>query len=127
METPKLATVEIKAFVPARDFELSKNFYAALGFEIPWSDEHLAYVHFGNTSFLLQSFYVEDHCKNFVMHLLVENVDEWWRHVQAKNIATEFSVKVGELKDQPWGMREFIIIDPSGVLWHVAQNTAPKP
>ena len=27
-----LATVEIKAFVPATDFELSKNFYLALGF-----------------------------------------------------------------------------------------------
>lgn len=30
-----LDTVEIKAFVPARDFELSKRFYADLGFQIP--------------------------------------------------------------------------------------------
>jgi predicted lactoylglutathione lyase len=27
-------TVEIKAFVPARDFELSKRFYADVGFDI---------------------------------------------------------------------------------------------
>ena len=25
-------------------------------------------------------------------------------------------------KDQPWGMRDFVVIDPSGVLWRIAQN-----
>ena len=52
-----LAAVEIKAFVPSRDFEKSKQFYHALGFEIPWTSEDLAYVRYGETSFLLQSFY----------------------------------------------------------------------
>jgi len=37
-----LAAVEIKAFVPAADFGLSKQFYAALGFEIPSSSDDLA-------------------------------------------------------------------------------------
>jgi hypothetical protein len=37
-----MATVEIKAFVPARDFELSKRFYVDLGFEIEsLSDDRL--------------------------------------------------------------------------------------
>jgi hypothetical protein len=52
-----LAAVEIKAFVPSRDFEKSKQFYLALGFEIPWTSEDLAHVRHGETSFLLQSFY----------------------------------------------------------------------
>ena len=47
-----LAVVEIKAFVPARDFEKSKQFYLALGFEIPWTSDDLAYVRYGETSFL---------------------------------------------------------------------------
>jgi len=53
-----LTAVEIKAFVPARDFERAKAFYRALGFELPWSSDELAYVRHGNTSFLLQRFYV---------------------------------------------------------------------
>jgi hypothetical protein len=41
----------IKAFVPAKDFELSKRFYADLGFELAWSSGDLAYFHGGGTSF----------------------------------------------------------------------------
>ena len=39
-----LTTVEVKAFVPARDFALSKQFYQDLGFELAWSDDDLAYI-----------------------------------------------------------------------------------
>jgi len=48
-----LAAVEIKAFVPAADFALTKEFYVALGFEVPWSSVDLAYVRHGETIFLL--------------------------------------------------------------------------
>ena len=37
-----LTAVEVKAFVPSLDFKKSKQFYLALGFEIPWSSEELA-------------------------------------------------------------------------------------
>lgn len=117
-----LSTVEIKAFVPAHDFEVSKQFYLAVGFTMPWSDDELAYFHAGNASFLLQNFYVEAHAKNFQIHLLVENVDDWHAHVIQQDIAGRFGVKVGDLQDQPWAMREFALFDPSGVLWLIAQN-----
>jgi uncharacterized glyoxalase superfamily protein PhnB len=26
----------------------------------------------------------------------------------------------------PWGMRDFTLFDPSGVLWRVAQNVPPR-
>jgi len=29
-------------------------------------------------------------------------------------------VAVGEPTDQPWGMRDFTLFDPGGVLWRVA-------
>ena len=38
-----MRTVEIEAFVPARDFALSKRFYPDLGFTLAWSDDDLAY------------------------------------------------------------------------------------
>ncbi len=118
-----LAAVEIKAFVPARDFETSKAFYRALGFEIPWSDADLAYVRHGDTAFLLQNFFVPEHAANFQMHMLVESADDWHAHVTASGVAERFGTKVGALADQPWAMRDFVLFDPAGVLWRIAHNT----
>jgi uncharacterized glyoxalase superfamily protein PhnB len=120
----KLATVEIKAFVPARDFALSMEFYTALGFTRASVFDGIAYFHCGESSFLLQDFYLREHADNFQMHLLVEDVEAW--HVKAKEVAAQFQVAIGELEDQPWAMRDFTLFDPSGVLWRIAKNL-PKP
>ena len=119
MSDPRLKTVEIKAFVPAEDFDLSKRFYEALGFTIPWSDDTLAYVHHGNCSFLLQKFYVPEHAQNFQMHLLVENADDWHRNVEASGVMDRFSVRLSPPDNRPWGLRDFTLIDPTGVLWRI--------
>jgi hypothetical protein len=117
-----LTAVEIKAFVPSQDFERSKQFYLALGFEIPWTSEDLAYVRHGATSFLLQAFYEAGYANNFQMHLLVENVDDWHAHIRASGVESRFGVAVGEPENRPWAMRDFTLFDPSGVLWRIAQN-----
>ena|SRR5215218_6179857 len=120
--TLNLATVEVKALVPARDFELSKRFYAAAGFTMAFSSEQLAYFRHGDCSFLLQNFYVKELAENFVMHLLVENVEHWHEHVSAQSLFEQFGVRIGAPADRPWAMRDFTFLDPSGVLWRVAQN-----
>ncbi|MBK0394875.1 hypothetical protein [Ramlibacter algicola] len=56
MTAANLKAVELKAFVPAKDYALSKRFYADLGFT------------------------------------------------------------------EAWRMRDFVLSDPSGVLWRIAQN-----
>ncbi|MEL0027198.1 MAG: VOC family protein [Perlucidibaca sp.] len=117
-----MQAIEIKAFVPARDFELSKRFYTDFGFELAWSSEDLAYFHAGGSSFLLQRFYVKEHADNFMMHLLVDDVDAWWRHVSAGRLAEKYGVRVLPPEDRPWGMRDFTVDDPTGVLWRVGQN-----
>lgn len=121
-----LTTVEVKAFVPARDFALSKQFYQDLGFELAWSDDNLAYLHLGNSSFLLQNFYNEMHAGNFMMHLLVNDVDAWWGHVQAKGIAAKYNTKTEPPEDRPWGLRDFVLVDPTGVLWRIGQNISTR-
>lgn len=118
----ELETVEIKAFVPARDFALSKRFYQDLGFTLAWSSEDLAYLHHGDCSFLLQDFYVKEHADNFMMHLIVTDVDAWWRHVEAKGIASKYNIKTDPPEDRPWGLRDFILVDPAGVLWRIGQD-----
>jgi len=120
MNQPNLTVVEVKAFVPARDFVLSMAFYQALGFLQASVFEDIAYFHCGESSFLLQDFYVREHAHNFQMHLLVESVDDWYK--KAKVVAEQFSVKIGEPEDRPWAMRDFTLFDPSGVLWRIAQN-----
>jgi len=117
-----LAAVEIKPFVPAADFTLCKRFYTDLGFEIPWSSEDLAYLRHSETSFLLQHFNQPEFIKNYQMHLLVQDVDAWHQHVTQSNVVAKYGVRVGRPEDQPWKMRDFVLFDPSGVLWRVAQN-----
>jgi len=120
---PNLQTVELKAFVPSQDFERSKSFYQDLGFTLAWCDAQLAYFHHGNVSFLLQNFYVPELAQNFMMHLRVEDVDAWHQKLVEAQIATHYQVALGSVQAQPWGMRDFVVHDPSGVLWRIGQNT----
>ncbi|MBK1615061.1 glyoxalase [Rubrivivax gelatinosus] len=121
-----LQTVEIKAFVPARELQRSLDFYRALGFEVRWSDGELAYLHHGDCSFLLQAFDAPGFAANYQMHLLVEDVGAWHAMVLASGVAERFGVDVGTPEDRPWAMRDFTLFDPSGVLWRIAQNL-PRP
>ena len=117
-----LTAVEIKAFVPARDFNLSKQFYQDLGFDLLWSSDDLAYMQRGDCSFLLQNYYVKEHADNFMMHLLVDDVDVWWRHVEAQGIGSKYATKAEPPQEQPWGIRDFVLVDPTGVLWRIGQD-----
>jgi len=73
-----LNVTEIKAFIPSKDYEQSKQFYKDLGFTLASEGGRVAYFHCDNASFLLQDFDVEGLSENFCMHMLVEDVDVWW-------------------------------------------------
>jgi uncharacterized glyoxalase superfamily protein PhnB len=120
---PSLRVTEIKAFVPSRDFAVSRQFYQDLGFKMASEGGGVAYFHYGHASFLLQDFCAESLAENFMMHLLVEDVQAWWDHVHASGVLAKYGVKLTPLEDQPWGMRDFCLYDPSGVLWRIGQNT----
>jgi len=119
---PNLSITEIKAFVPARNFELSKQFYKDIGFTMASDGGGVAYFHFGDASFLLQDFYEKALAENLMMHLLVEDVDAWWNHLNKTGVAAKYKVKVTKIELQPWRMRDFCLTDPSGVLWRIGQN-----
>lgn len=118
-----LRITEIKAFVPAKDFALSKRFYQDLGFTMASDGGGVAYFHFGGVSFLLQDFCAEGLAENFMMHVLVEDVDAWWAQVQRSGVVATYGVTLGPIEAQPWRMRDFCLFDPSGVLWRFGQNT----
>lgn len=106
-----LKAIEIKAFVPARDYELSKRFYQDMGFTLASDFDGIAYFHHGDVSFLLQNFHEESLAKNFMMHLLVEDVQSWWDQLQQAGISEKYGVTVGDIELQPWAMRDFVLFD----------------
>jgi hypothetical protein len=119
---PNLRITEIKAFVPSKNFELSKQFYQDLGFTMASDDDGVAYFHFENVSFLLQDYCVTALAENFMMHILVEDIDAWWEQVRASGVVEKYGVRITPIELQPWQMRDFCLFDPSGVLWRIGQN-----
>ncbi|POA98885.1 glyoxalase [Chromobacterium sinusclupearum] len=117
-----LASIEIKAFIPSKDFQLSQAFYQDMGFERKSAGHGVAYFAHGNCSFLLQDYYHPEFAANCMMHLLVADAAAWHAQLQRRGIAEKYQVMLGDLKHQPWGMLDFPLLDPSGVLWHIAQN-----
>jgi uncharacterized glyoxalase superfamily protein PhnB len=117
-----LRVTEIKAFVPSKDFQRSKQFYSDVGFELVSDGGGIAYFSHGNASFLLQDFCAENFAENYRMHLLVADVDAWWAQVKASGVEAKYGVKISDIEVQPWRMRDFCLFDPSGVLWRVGQN-----
>src|SRR6185369_16475558 len=97
---PDLRAIEIKAFVPAKDFERSKAFYRDVGFTMASEGDGIAYFHHGDAAFLLQDFYEPRLAENLMMHLLVENVDDWWVAIRDAGIAPKYGVKVSAIEHQ---------------------------
>ena len=118
-----LRAIELKPFVPAKDFAISRRFYADLGFVEASEVGGVAYFHHGEVSFLLQDFYDQSLAENLMLHLLVEDVSAWHARLVAADLAARYGVQQSEIKQQPWRMRDFTLFDPSGVLWRIAQNT----
>jgi catechol 2,3-dioxygenase-like lactoylglutathione lyase family enzyme len=116
-----------RAFVPARDFAVSKAFYEALGFP-KLLDGEVAIFGVAAGAFILQIFYVEEHAGNFVMQLMVDNLDAWWAHLEALDLPSRFEVRPPRPPAlQPWGLRVAYLFDPTGVLWHIAERRPDTP
>jgi uncharacterized glyoxalase superfamily protein PhnB len=114
----------VRPFLPARDFELSRRFYEALGFE-KVLDSEVAVFNAGSGGFILQRQYEQAWAENTMMQLMVDDLDAWWSHVAELDLPAQFGVKPPRAPAmQPWGLRVMYVFDPSGVLWHVAQRRA---
>jgi hypothetical protein len=107
---------DLKAYVPAKDFELSKRFYAALGFAMSAGWGGTADFELNGNRFRLQNYYVKDWADNFMLVMSVDDVDAWHRHVRAVAGSGEFGtvqIKPPERVDDSTVLH---VVDPSGVL-----------
>jgi hypothetical protein len=111
-----------RPFLPARDFAVSKAFYEALGFT-KLLDSDVAIFAVGQGAFILSNYYQEEWAGNFMMQLMVDDLDAWWAHIESLDLASRFGVRPPTPPAlQPWGLRIAYMVDPSGVLWHVAER-----
>ncbi len=116
-----------RAFLPAKDFDVSKDFYRALGFEL-LLDSDVAIFRVGAGAFILQRYYQKDWAENCMMQLMVDDLDAWWTHIEALDLPGVFGVKPPRAPAiQPWGLRVAYVFDPCGVLWHIAERRPEAP
>jgi catechol 2,3-dioxygenase-like lactoylglutathione lyase family enzyme len=115
-------TEHMQPFVPAKDFDHSKRFYETLGFEKVFDGE-VAIFRVASGGFILQRHYQKDWAENFMMQLVVDDLDAWWSHIDGLDLPLKFGVQPPQPPAmQPWGLRVAYVYDPCGVLWHIAQR-----
>lgn len=75
-------TEQVRPFLPTKDFELSKRFYEALGFE-KVLDGEVAIFDAGSGGFVLQRHFVQAWAEQTMLQLMVDDLDAWWRHLDS--------------------------------------------
>jgi catechol 2,3-dioxygenase-like lactoylglutathione lyase family enzyme len=114
-----------RPFLPAKDLALSTAFYEALGFT-KLLDSEVAIFAAGSGGFILAP-QTDQSWENVMMQLMVDDLDAWWAHIEALDLPGKFSVPPPRPPaTQPWGLRIVYVVDPSGVLWHIAQRRPGK-
>jgi hypothetical protein len=78
-----------RPFLPTLDFEKSRALYEALGFK-KLLDGDVAIFAVGRTAFILQRHFDKDWAENCMMQLMVDDLDEWWAHIEKLDLASSF-------------------------------------
>lgn len=107
---------DLKAYVPARDFDQSKRFYSALGFQASEGWGGTIDFELNGNKFRLQDYYVKDWADNFMMVMNVPDVAAWHEHVN--NIVNSGDFGNVRIKRPKTIGNSLVlhVIDPSGVL-----------
>ena len=117
METcMQLSITSLKPYVPAKDFELSKHFYAALGFAMTEGWGGTADFELNGCAFRLQNYYVKDWANNFMFVIGVKDIEAW--HQRAVGLLNS-SAFPGMRVQPPEPVDDSMVlhvVDPTGVL-----------
>tara|TARA_Y100000782_G_scaffold32744_1_gene36306 strand:- start:15 stop:374 length:360 start_codon:yes stop_codon:yes gene_type:complete len=109
----------IRPFIGAKDFEISRAFYRAMGFEEVLLPPKMALFRIGDFGFYLQDYYAKDWVDNTMLFLEVEDLEAHLAQLKALALPDRFpGVRVSDIVHNDWGP-EFFVHDPSGILWHI--------
>ena len=117
METAMpLSIQDLKAYVPAKNFDESKRFYLALGFSMSDGWGGTADFELNGHRFRLQDYYVKDWADNFMMVMRVDDVGAW--HARARELLGSGEFPSMRIRP-PASVDHFSVlhvVDPAGVL-----------
>ena len=117
-----MKALKLRPFVPSgADYLLAVQFYTDLGFEKIFSSDELTIFRVDETEFHLQNVHNAEMQNNYMLELCVQNLDEWWQHIQSTGIVGKYSIRTKPPQIQPYGKRAIHLIDPAGVLWHITE------
>ncbi|EJL68386.1 VOC family protein [Chryseobacterium populi] len=111
----------LRPFIGAENFEISRKFYADLGFEEIILEYNLSLFKKQEIGFYLQDAYVKDWIDNTMLFMEVENVEDFWQELLSLNLPEKYGkVKLSPVRTLDWG-KECFVHDPSGILWHFGE------
>lgn len=119
---PNLKVSDLRPFIPARDFLLSKHFYASMGWKVKDVDDGIALVQLADEHFYIQNYYLKEFAENCMLHLTVEDAQAWYQHVSSVLQNNKFpGARVQSPKQQHYGAIVTFVHDPTGVLLHLCE------
>lgn len=108
--------IDIKTFIPSKDYEVSLSFYVEIGFRSEYVSDDLTLFENGDCLFFLQRFYNEELANNFMLQICVTNIDDAFELCSN----SKYKTKITPIQQMPWG-NVFYLWGPSGELLHITQ------
>jgi acetyltransferase len=111
--------------LPSRDLDETRAFYARLGFTAwfgrsPWDYEIMSRGH------LVLHFFTKSTLRpgenDSSCYCRVKDADQYYQQLIGLKLPAEGIPRLTAPADQPWGMREFTVVDPSGNLLRVGHD-----
>ena len=122
MPTLDLCVTDVRPFIGAKDFDISRAFYEALGWTTDYLDDQLALMTNGAHRFYLQRYYQKDWLENTMLHLTVADAAACPQHTAAVRASAGYGEARGvPPKQEDYGALVTYVWDPAGVLLHLAQ------
>jgi catechol 2,3-dioxygenase-like lactoylglutathione lyase family enzyme len=115
----KHIATSIRAFIGAKNFEESRQFYKDLGFvETVLSTNMSVFRVTEKLCFYLQDAYVKDWIDNTMLFLEVDDAYRYYDELKGLELDKKYQqVRLSPVVVNDWG-KECFLHDPSGNLWH---------
>ncbi len=109
----------IEPFLPAKDYEISRSFYQAMGFQITYEEANMVRFEASTIAFFINRAYHKEWAENTMVQLKVHDIESWYQRLSTLDPNT-YSFRCFTIKSAPYG-RTFQVIDPTGILWHITE------
>lgn len=119
----KLDLNSIRPFVGSKNYAVSRAFYRDLGFEEVVLSNNLSLFQSDSFGFYLQDYFDKAWLENTMLFLEVKDVLKEFNTIKELGLTKKYpGTELRPMRKETWG-DVFYIIDPAGILLHIAQFT----